>query len=73
MLKAIADFIPALFKRIFWIMSGHDENKQKRLVLLVLLCLALPLACLEGWNLYSRAKWQSANPHAYPMAAPAVK
>ena len=54
-------------------MKGHDENKQKRLILLVLLCLVLPLASLKIMDIYSRAKYQHDNPNRYPMSAPAAK
>lgn len=63
----------AIIEAILWIIKGNDDKKGKRVLLLILVALLTPLASLEIYNIYSRAKWQSHNPNGYPMSAPAVK
>ena len=60
---------------VFGFLRGKDEDKHKRIVALVIICLLLPPTILYSLSVYQRFQWFKHNPNSgYPNAlAPAVK
>lgn len=54
---------------VVWFISGHDEKKTKRVILLMLLSLSLGVNGLFWYQANERAKWYKAR--NMPMPAPA--
>ena len=69
----ILKLIPIAFEYLFKALGIHDKTKRLLIVVLVVALLELPLAILQGINIYQRVKYQKDNPNRYPMSAPAAK
>jgi hypothetical protein len=49
---------------VFGFLKGKDEDKHKRIVALVLICLLLPPSILYSINVWAKIQWAKNNPNA---------